>query len=63
MNRYLTLLKREYWQYRGALWFPVWTGVVLLGISLIGMGGATWHANRTFDGEIKIGGPLQKLLS
>lgn len=64
MNRYLTLIRREYWEHRGGfLWAQVWAGIVLLGISLIGMGVATWHANRTFDGEIKIGVPLQKLLS
>ncbi len=64
MNRYLTLLKREYWEHRGGfLWAQVWAGIVLLGLSVIGMGVATWHANRTFDGEIKIGVPLQKLLS
>lgn len=64
MNRYVTLLKREYWEHRGGfLWAPVWTAVALLVMSLIGMGVASWHANRTFDGEIKIGVPLQKLLS
>ena len=64
MNRYVTLLKREYWEHRGGfLWAPVWTAVALLAMSLIGMGVATWHANRTFDGEIRIGVPLMKLIS
>ena len=64
MNRPLTLLKREYWEHRGGfLWAPVWAGAALLVMSLIGMGVASWHANRTFDGEIRIGVPLQKLLS
>ncbi|MCE3002986.1 MAG: hypothetical protein LW860_09855 [Xanthomonadaceae bacterium] len=64
MNRYVTLLKREYWEHRGGfLWAPVWAVVALLAMSLIGMGVTSWHANRTFDGEIRIGVPLQKLLS
>jgi ABC-2 type transport system permease protein len=64
MNRYVTLLKREYWEHRGGfLWAPACTAIALLAISLIGMGVATWHANRTFDGEIRIGVPLMKLLS
>lgn len=64
MNRYLTLLKREYWEHRDAfLWAPVTVAATLLLMSLIGMGVATWHANRTFDGEIRIVRPLQKLLS
>lgn len=64
MNRYVTLLKREYWEHRGGfLWAPAWAAIALLTMSLIGMGVATWHANRTFDGEIRIGVPLMKLLS
>jgi ABC-2 type transport system permease protein len=64
MNRYVTLLKREYWEHRGGfLWAPVWTAAALLLMTVIGMGVASWHANRTFDGEIRIGVPLQKLLS
>jgi ABC-2 type transport system permease protein len=64
MNRYVTLLKREYWEHRGGfLWAPVWTAAALFALMLIGMLVATWHANRTFDGEIKIGVPLMKLLS
>jgi ABC-2 type transport system permease protein len=64
MNRYTTLLKREYWEHRGGfLWAPIWTAAAMLLLSVIGMGVATWHAARTFDGEIKIGVPLQKLLS
>ena len=64
MNRYMTLLKREYWEHRGGfLWAPAWAAIGLLVMSLIGMGVATWHANRTFDGEIRIGVPLMKLLS
>jgi ABC-2 type transport system permease protein len=64
MNRYVTLLKREYWEHRGGfLWAPVWAAAAMLLMTVIGMGVASWHANRTFDGEIRIGVPLQKLLS
>jgi ABC-2 type transport system permease protein len=63
MNRYITLLKREYWEHRGGfLWAPIWTAAALLVMVFVGMGVASWHAARTFDGEVKIGVQLQQLL-
>ena len=38
MNRFGLLLKREYWENRGGfLWAPVWTSVVILAMTIIGI--------------------------
>lgn len=37
MNSFVWLLKREYWEHRGSFfWAPVWTGIVILLLSLLG---------------------------
>jgi ABC-2 type transport system permease protein len=63
MNRFVILLKREYWEHRGGfLWAPVWAGIVLLVMTVVGVGAGLWHTSGRFNGDVHIGVPLKKLL-
>lgn len=63
MNRYFTLLRREFWEHRGGfLWAPVWASGILLLVLALAMVVAMWHASGTFNGELHVGVPLQLLL-
>ena len=64
MNRFGLLLKREYWENRGGfLWAPVWTSVVILVMTIIGMFVAVWHASGRANGEVHVGVPLKQLIA
>jgi ABC-2 type transport system permease protein len=63
MNRFPTLLKREYWEHRGGfVWAPIWTAGIMLFFCLIGMGAALWHTSGRFNGEVHVGVPLKRLI-
>jgi ABC-2 type transport system permease protein len=64
MNRFVTLLKREYWENRGGfLWAPVWTTAIMLILVLIGLSLAMWHGSGRFNGDVHIGVPLKQLVA
>lgn len=62
MTRFLTLLRREWWEHRGGfLWAPLVTAGVILGLVVLGLALALWHGSGRFNGAIHIGVPLKKL--
>ncbi len=63
MNHLPQLLKREYWENRGGFfWAPVWTSIVFLFFTLVGMAFAMWHSSGKFNGEVHVGVPLKQLV-
>lgn len=63
MNRYVTLLRREFWEHRGGfLWAPVWASGILLLLMALALATAMWHASGRFNGTLHIGVPVQLLL-
>ncbi|HVF36228.1 MAG TPA: hypothetical protein VND91_12975 [Candidatus Saccharimonadia bacterium] len=64
MNRFGLLLKREYWEHRGGLfWAPLWASGVLLTLLVAMMGLAMYHTSGNANGKFHFGMPLKLLLS
>jgi ABC-2 type transport system permease protein len=63
VNHYPTLLKREFWEYRGGLmWAPIWTAIVLVGFALFGWMAAEVWAHRASD-HIHVGMDLSTFMN
>ncbi len=56
MKTYLWLIKREFWEHRGGfVWAPIWTGVALLALLLLGLIAAEVSMYSHFGHPLKMG--------
>ena len=56
MKTYLWLIKREFWEHRGGfVWTPIWTGVAMLALLLLGLVAAEVSMYNHFGPTLKMG--------
>ena len=56
MKTYLWLIKREFWEHRGGfVWAPIWTGVAMLALLLLGLVAAEVSMYSHFGHTLKMG--------
>ncbi len=56
MKTYLWLIKREFWEHRGGfVWAPIWTGVAMLALLLLGLVAAEVSMYSHFGHPLKMG--------
>ncbi len=56
MKTYLWLVKREFWEHRGGfVWAPIWTGVAMLALLLLGLVAAEVSMYSHFGHTLKMG--------